>query len=315
MSTALGVATPKILVSELARDEIVLGAYQRAATAIAVDRALSAGYSITRRCSGGPSVFASRGSLHVVLSLPRADALTDATPSKLVNRYVRPLLRALSSLGLPAHYFGRDWVSIDKRPVAWVGFAHRRETGACVFEAIVPVDAAFALPRGLDAYSPRSSDPFLGKAPASLSEISRAWVDRASIIAKIYEAYEHAYGPIERGAWDPSVLRSEESSLDARFSALREEVIGFVGASYEGDSICLGGDLFASEGLLEEFAIDCEGEREALAQRWLDRISETGAVLDGVRQIESLVDVCLAVKTRRAPGLADALESTRVCWC
>ena len=79
------------------------------------------------------------------LESQRVDALVACDESRLVNRYVRPLLRALTKVGATAHFFGRDWVSVAGRPVAWVGFAHDAGTRRTVFEAVVAVGAPYVV--------------------------------------------------------------------------------------------------------------------------------------------------------------------------
>src|SRR5262245_58272183 len=56
-----------------------------------------------RRVSGGPEVTVGDGTVHVLLMLARPEALdpTCNAPSKIINRYVRPLLRGLGRLGRP----------------------------------------------------------------------------------------------------------------------------------------------------------------------------------------------------------------------
>lgn len=297
----LGPSVPKILVSTLERDELVLGAFQRSASALHLD-ALPSGAVVTRRRSGGPAVWASRRTLHLTLVLPAADALTPGDPSRIVNRYVRPLLRALTSLGRPAHYFGRDWISIDKRPAAWVGFAHDHPTRSCLFEAFVPLDSPFVLPPNVDAYPARRADPFLGKSPVALVDLFAQLaqpIDAATLATKIITSYDQAFGEIARGAWTTDLLRPLAHDDQPAFDVLREEVIGFVGASFDRsrNKLTIGGDLFASEGLLDDLAALAvsrdSDDHGALETRWLDHISESSAVLDGVQHLESLVDVAL----------------------
>ena len=89
---------------------------------------------------------------------PARHALVACDEAHLVNRYVRPLLRALTKCGALAHFFGRDWISVRHRPAAWVGFAHDRASGRAVIEAFVARETPFAL-------EPRAS--FLGKEPGT----------------------------------------------------------------------------------------------------------------------------------------------------
>ena len=104
--------------------------------------------------------------------LPRIDALVACDAAHIVNRYVRPLLRALAKCGALAHFFGRDWVSVGHRPAAWVGFAHDRESGRAVVESFVARETPFDL-------APRAS--YLGKEPGTLASIVGRAIDEARL--------------------------------------------------------------------------------------------------------------------------------------
>src|SRR5688500_11031086 len=103
--TLVDPTTPRLGLHLLAEPLLVLGAFQRAASTLAP---LEGGPRVVRRLSGGPALWAGPGTLHLWLSLPRPDALVPGAPPRLVNRYVRPLLRGLTRLGAPALYGGRD---------------------------------------------------------------------------------------------------------------------------------------------------------------------------------------------------------------
>ncbi|HEX7667741.1 MAG TPA: hypothetical protein VF407_24610, partial [Polyangiaceae bacterium] len=120
-------------------EAIALGAFQR------VKEIDANGALVVRRVSGGPPVALRSGTIHVALALAQPSALVSCDPPRLVNRYVRPLLRALSSFGPKAAYFGRDWVSVAHRPAAWIGFAHDASTGRAAIEAIVGVNDTFTV--------------------------------------------------------------------------------------------------------------------------------------------------------------------------
>jgi len=121
------------------RDEaILLGAFQRSTE-------VRTGQPLYRRGSGGAAVQLGPGSVWLRLALSRVDALVSCTPEKLINRYVRPLLRALSKCGPPASHFGRDWISADHRPIAMVSFAHEARTGRASFESVIAVTTPFAV--------------------------------------------------------------------------------------------------------------------------------------------------------------------------
>ena len=88
-----------------------------------------------KRGSGGAAELVGPGTVWVQLVIARP--IVDVT--RLLNRYVRPLLAAMSKLGPPARYFGRDFVSVDHRPAARIAFAHDAVTNRALFEAFVPL--------------------------------------------------------------------------------------------------------------------------------------------------------------------------------
>ena len=104
----------ELLLAEPADTAIVLGALQRVSE-IAGD--IDGSEALVRRGSGGAEARVSPGMLWMQLALARPSALCACEPVRLLNRYVRPLLRALAKVGALAHYFDRDWISTSKRPI------------------------------------------------------------------------------------------------------------------------------------------------------------------------------------------------------
>src|SRR5205085_8571540 len=105
----------------LEKEELVLGAFQRACE-------VKTELPISRRASGGAAVRAGPGTVHVVVAIPAPE-----DPKKILNRLVRPLLKAITKQSIIASYFGRDWVSAGHRPVAYVSFAHHSPTRRTAF--------------------------------------------------------------------------------------------------------------------------------------------------------------------------------------
>jgi hypothetical protein len=265
-------AGPEIEVSVVRESGVVLGAFQRPCE---IGEA-----PIARRASGGAAVRVGEGTVHAVLALPTVDALADAGPQKILNRYVRPLLKAITRTATLATYFGRDWVSAGHRPCAYVCFAHEADTQRTSFEAFVAVRTPFAV-------GPRAS--FLGKEPATLEQITRRSIDPARVAEEIASAYARAYDlriearPIED---DPRVepLRSEPP-----WTARVEEAIGPIWA----DPKSVGGELMASRDALQR--------ANAALARTEDDLASIGAAIDaelkhpnvaleGVRSLRSLRD-------------------------
>lgn len=289
---------PSLWLQPVRRTELCLGAFQRAASALRPHD-----LPVSRRLSGGPCLLLSPDTLHLLLTLPSPSALApDADPPRLLNRYVRPLLRGLSRLGVTASYTGQDWVGALLCPtpasppsrcsIAWVGFAHHAASGACCFEAFLPLSTPLALPPGLDGYPPRQAParPSLGLSqaagrPLSCSEVSDA----------ILAAYDRAYGsPLPRASWSSSRLRPDDPDPRPPWSSLRPEAIGFVGASLS-PTPELGGDFFASDDLIAAIHVALldlpHPSRDQLRDLLARAASDSGGILEGVRSIDSLLDV------------------------
>lgn len=150
---------------------VVLGAAQRAGRVVDLAACAGRGIPILRRATTGTAAWLGGRALVVTLALPHVAALVaDATPRTLLNRNVRPLLGGFTRAGMLAHYFGREWITLRRRPAVLLGF-DVAESGAVLVEAFVGYDAAIALPEEITTESERAVDRFLGKKPASLAEL------------------------------------------------------------------------------------------------------------------------------------------------
>ena len=277
---------------------LALGAFQRAPGIVALggsDAALA--MPRARRGSGGPAVVLAPGTVHVALVLARADALTDCDAPRLVNRYVRPLLQALTRAGFLAHYFGRDWISVARRPAAWIGFAHDATTGCAVVEAFVATRTSFAPEPG------RAS--FLGKAPVTLEEIAGHHVPAAALVTAIGGAYAKAYGrEVALVGPLPEALSSEPAlEEDPPWRATVEEVIGTLGAGADARGVLrVGGDLMASAdaiAALERALAKAPDATDAeLARLVDDALGAPGVTVAGVRERASVVEVIRRARER-----------------
>lgn len=239
-----------------------------------------------RRGSGGGPVRVGPGSLWLQLALARPDALVACDAERLVNRHVRPLLAALTRAGALAHYFGRDWVSASKRPVAAVGFAHDAGTGRALFEAVVAVTTPFA-----EAGRPS----FLGHAPVTLAELARRPPDVARLAEGIEEAFRTASG---REATVAAVEEEWPLAPDPEvvpFGATEEEAIGVVGAGRDAcGRLRVGGELMASRdavAALEEALVALDTRDPEAVGAAVDASLAPPAVVFGVRRYASLRDV------------------------
>jgi hypothetical protein len=235
------------------------------------------------------------------LRLPRSDALLPATPDKLLNRLVRPLLGALTrASGVPARYFGRDWVSVEGSPVALVAFGHEAASGRCLFEAIAGVRTSIAA-------SARAS--FLGKPARTLEEVAGKAVDPAEVAAAIAAAYAKAASEVRPREPEPFVSGEKRVEAQPPWSAMREEAIGPVGAGPDASGkLRVGGELMASRDAIARLE-DLAGALPPDAGvddvgRVVDDVfgdaSGRGALLFGVRSLGSIRDVLVEARQNMA---------------
>jgi hypothetical protein len=277
-------AYPAELWVATARDEaVLLGAFQRSA-------GMTEARTLLRRGSGGPEVLVGEGTVHVVLALVHPAALEACDEKRIVNRSVRPLLRALTKTGSLAHFFGRDWVSVAHRPAAWVGFAHDSATRRTVFEAFVAVRTPFALAQ-------RAS--FLGKPHGTLESIAGSPVDPARLGRAIVDAYLAKHGAEAVALPAAEVSRQpEDPRIDPPWVATMEEAIGTIGAGADSaGAFRIGGDLLVSRDALARLEVGIVSARDEDVGRIVDEtLAAPGVALDGVRSLTSVRDVVLAAR-------------------
>jgi hypothetical protein len=297
----------ELLLATLGDDAIVLGALQRASElGDADDRARA----LLRRGSCGAEVAVGPGSLWMQLALIRSDALVRCEPSRLLNRHVRPLLRALTKVGALAHYFDRDWISAGRRPVAMISFAHDVGSGRALVEAVIAVRSPFAL---------RTRPSYLGKAPATLADVGSP-VELARLGDAIAEAYGAAYGRtivdlpnftverVRREARRSGARKSSPSAEDLRgdppWAATRVEAIGLVGAGRDRDGrMRVGGELMVSRDAvtsLEARLAEAGGDAAAIALAVDGTLGAPDVALVGVRSLASLRDVLVEASALRS---------------
>jgi hypothetical protein len=249
---------------------LLLGAFQRA-------QGLHGHGVLRRRGSGGPEVRVAPGSVHVLLSLASPAALVPCDDKRIVNRHVRPLLRALTRTGHLAHYFGRDWVSVAGRPVAWVGFAHDSISRRTLFEALVAIGAPFAV---------RPRESLRGK------EATVVEVEPSRLVDAIVEAYARDAEPVEIDA--PGTLTDEAPADEPPWAATREEVIGTLGAGPDAHgAFRVGGDLLVSRDALARLETGAVTPGVDLGRLTDETLAAPGVALDGVRSLGSVRD-CVA---------------------
>lgn len=187
---ALGLA-----VSALRGPSVILGQHQHTARVLDVDAAAKRGVTVARRATAGTAMVAGGEALFVSLALPQVNSLfPDATFRSILNRNVRPLLRGLTSAGVEAHYFGREWVSAKRRAVAVLGFDVTAE-GAVLVEALMGMDAPVAVPADIASADERAVDRYKGHPPAALRELVQSITTE-----RLGEALIAAYSAAAKGA-------------------------------------------------------------------------------------------------------------------
>lgn len=297
----------ELLLATLADEAIVLGALQRASELGAAD---DGARTLLRRGSCGAEVVVGAGSLWMQLALSRSDAFVRCEPSRLLNRYVRPLLRALTKVGAVAHYFDRDWISAGRRPVAMIAFAHDVGSGRALVEAVIAVRTPFAL---------RARPSYLGKPPATLADVGSN-VELARLGDAIAEAYGAAYGRAivdrpdftaddalgdpRQGKATSTASSGDDLRGDPPWAATRDEAIGVVGAGRDRDGrMRIGGELMASRDavtrLEARLAEVDDSDAVAIGSAVDASLGAADVALVGVRSLTSLRDVVLEASTRR----------------
>lgn len=260
-------------------EAIAVGAFQR--TGDAGETALP----VFRRASGGAALRLGPGVVFVQLALSRVDALVPCAPDQLQNRYVRPLLAALTrATGKPARYFGRDWVAIEGRPVAAIGFGHHAGAGTAVVEAVVAATAPFAI-------GDRPS--FRGKEPMTLG------LDPSRVADAIAEAYR---GLADRTT-EASIAREAAEPLapEPAWEATREEAIGLVAAGRDAHGVLrVGGELMASADAIACLEQAIADERADVGAAVDAALTAPGVVTFGVRSLASIRDVIVGARASRS---------------
>jgi hypothetical protein len=280
---------PAELCVDVAGDEaVLLGAFQRWH-----EIATAASMPLFRRGSGGPEVRVGPGTVHVALVLSHPGALTPCDEKRIVNRSVRPLLRALTKTVTLAHFFGRDWISVAHRPAAWVGFAHDSATRRTLFEGFVAVRTPFTL---------RQRPSFLGKPHGTLEAITGRTLDAERVAGAIVDAYLAAYNVERVDVPPPPAQDANAGQADLRgeppWAATTEEAIGTLGAGADARGIFrIGGDLLVSRDALARLEESAAHARDDEIGRIVEEtFGAPGVALDGVQSLESVRDVVLRAR-------------------
>lgn len=323
LALELDAACPAALyAAPLEGEAIVLGAHQRAESALAPGwLPSSAAARVLRRVSGGAAVLAGEGRLYVALVLREPSALTACPPGKVLNRYARGVLGGLRTLGVPANYFGRDFVSAGAEPVSYIGWSVQPD-GQCWVESFIALNRPFALPAELNGYPRRSEPAFRGRPLTTVrASTAHAPLDAAAVLEAVANGHLRAFGA-ERVEQPPSTQERQSAerlaaatrvSPDERplsWSAPVEDAIGFVEAGVALDrdgrlaelSVC--GDFFQHADCpvaLRDELLGQPADSEIVGAA-LDRVYAAGpGLIEGLRSLRSL-QAALLDAAQRARG-------------
>jgi len=312
----------------LVGDAFALGAHQHAPHALR-DQAFARG-DVLRRATGGATVFAGEGIGYAALCLRDASALVPCPAGKLLNRYVRGLLGGLRTLSVPAYYFGRDFVSANADPCAYLAWSQEQD-GRFWLETFVAIRESFALPLELCAYPTPIEPRFRGKPLTTLEAVLGKPLQAQAVLEAIVQGYlrmgdaareEHAFAPSE-------LLHAEElgracsvQPLTHRTEVLtwsepHEEAIGFVSAGVALDAqgavraVELAGDLLQSKRALCELRAALVGASPdaATVGAALDRAYGAPGMLEGLRSLKTLQAALLEASERTRTVASTPSES------
>ncbi|WP_437510772.1 lipoyl protein ligase domain-containing protein [Sorangium sp. So ce1099] len=257
-------AAPWLAASLVDGPAVVLGAAQRAGRVVDLSACAARGAPVFRRSTTGTAAFLGGRGVVWTLALPHVAALApDATARTLLNRNVRGFLRGFTRAGAPAHYFGREWISLQRRPAALLG-VDAAEDGAVLIEVLAGHDAPLAIPAELAAPEERAVDRWLGKAPAALSEVLPARSSPEALARAVVEEIAlHAGLPLSDGGGAPELAAERLQPITAPDdpappgagpAVLARVPIGWIEAAALGGAPArawLGGDVLTARWLLD----------------------------------------------------------------
>jgi lipoate-protein ligase A len=300
--------------SEPSVASVVLGAYQHAGHALRPEAFEAIALPIVQRRTGGAAVFCAPGVLYVALALHDASVLMACPPGRILNRNVRGMLAGLRTLSVPAHYFGRDFVSVAGDPCVYVGW-DEDAGGRVLLEFFVGVETVFALPPGVDGYGERSEAALRGKTPTTLRAARAHYATMTDVIEGIARGYGQGFGlELERAELDDAQIAAVarvdvHDTRGLSWSRPHEEAIGFVSAGVKLDGsgaiaqLEVGGDFFQHR--------ECAAQLTARLIGTEPDADEIGAALDAVYAARpGLIEGVRSLTTLRS-AILDAVERER----
>lgn len=305
---ARGRGEPVLVVATFANPVILLGRHQRASAVVDVAAVRSRGLPLLRRAGGGRCLFAASGTAGVFLYTPPGEVLVAPVfpADRITNRYVRGLLSALRKMGAErAAYFGRDFVSADKRQLAIVS-QEATMAGALAFEAFIPMEQSLALPVAMSRGSSHSDTRAGGPPAAFLSEFSGGPIAFETLAVALAEGWGKLSGrectPFAGTLPEGDLPPAEEDEVGLSGSGPVEIPIGFlevltgvaagriVGPRLRGEFISPAETVRALELALEGAPLD---EIE-IGRRVDAAFHGPGAFLHGVRELGTVAMAVMA---------------------
>lgn len=323
--------SPILHLGWIAGSAIALGRFQRRTLALAAS--LPSTVPVLVRPTGGRAIAMATGQLSVSLAMGDPSALLPPGsgaigPEKVINRYVRGVLGGLQKCGLRAYFFGRDFLSIDRKHGGYVSF-EVAPGGATLFHAAISVEASTELPPEWNGYpgdgGNRADPPVTTVSAEKPGEWSRDGIEDAIVSAyarlQEIEPRERAFSPLEvtlLGERESGVVWQHDGDEDGegewRDSELMPIACGWLQASVQVvqdrflGGMRLSGDFMAPSGAVEAL----ERGLKLVPIDWreiglvVDRVfGAAGQPIVGVRHLRVIPDAILAA----AGGMAD--ESDR----
>lgn len=299
-------ATSAFFAAELSGKSIALGAHQRRAVVKA-----DLGASVARRRSGGRAVNAGDGIAYIAIGLRDASVFLPCPRDRVLNRNVRGMLLGLSQGTVGAHYFGRDFVSVDRRPAVYTAWA-RNAAGNVILEFFVGMRDTFHVAESSMTYPSHHADVLNGKEPTTLAEAWTRDVQFDEVVDRVVRrGYAKAYAiPLTTVEFDSS---SQAPRLPAQhndafaWSAPRDVPIGFVeagvrlSAANNIEQVRLAGDYFADDaldGILNDSLRGKQGTDAEFVAAINLAMGKDGAVLEGVASLNTVLDAFRDARTR-----------------
>lgn len=295
---------------------LALGAHQRAEQAVQLAHARDSGVSVVRRVSGGPTMRGGDGVVYLAIGLRTASTLLECPRDRVLNRNVRGLLAGLSAGGVAAHYFGREFVSLARRPAVGCHWS-RDAQGHVLLEFFLGVSALHLPDDALVAYPARVEPALNGKVPITFAE-AYATTERRSapdadalIELALVRGYAQSYQLELESVAAPDVspyldLAAHDDDDGAlRFSQPHEVPIGFVSAGLSvRDGLIrdarLAGDFFVdADGapLLRAALVDHAPSPETLVAAINATYGPRGVVIEGLRSLAPVLRAFLELAT------------------